>query len=52
MAAGWRVLGATRCELHLMRLHAFLQEFAGRAAEETPNNSPEAENAVQVMTVR
>lgn len=34
-----------------MRLRAFQQEFAGRAAEETPDNSPEAGNAVQVMTV-
>ncbi len=46
-----RVLGATRGEIYLMRLKAFLEEFAGRAAEEIPDSSPEAANAVQVMTV-
>jgi DNA helicase-2/ATP-dependent DNA helicase PcrA len=30
---------------------ALLEEFAGRAAEETPDSSPEARNAVQIMTV-
>ena len=46
-----RILGATRGEVYLMRLKAFLEEFAGRAAEETPETSPEAGNAVQIMTV-
>jgi DNA helicase-2/ATP-dependent DNA helicase PcrA len=48
-AAG--VLGATRGEIYLVRMKAFLEEFAGRAAEETPGNAPEAEKAVQVMTI-
>jgi DNA helicase-2/ATP-dependent DNA helicase PcrA len=46
-----QILGATRGEVYLMRLKAFLEEFAGRAAEETPDSSPEAANAVQIMTV-
>jgi DNA helicase-2/ATP-dependent DNA helicase PcrA len=46
-----QVLGASRGEIYLIRLRAFLEEFAGRAAEETPDSSPEARNAVQVMTV-
>jgi DNA helicase II / ATP-dependent DNA helicase PcrA len=45
------VLGATRGEIYLIRLRAFLEEFAGRSAEETPDTSPESRNAVQVMTV-
>jgi DNA helicase-2/ATP-dependent DNA helicase PcrA len=44
-------LGATRGEVYLMRLKAFLEEFAGRAAEETPDRMPEIANAVQIMTV-
>jgi DNA helicase-2/ATP-dependent DNA helicase PcrA len=46
-----RALGATRGQVYLMRLKAFLEEFAGRAAEETPDRMPEMANAVQVMTV-
>jgi ATP-dependent DNA helicase UvrD/PcrA len=44
-------LGPTPGQLYLIRLKAFLEEFAGRAAEETPDTMPEAQNAVQVMTV-
>ncbi len=46
-----RVLGATAGGVYLARLKAFLEHFAGRAAEETPDRAPEAHNAVQVMTV-
>ncbi|HXF50605.1 MAG TPA: PD-(D/E)XK nuclease family protein, partial [Dehalococcoidia bacterium] len=49
--AAARVLGATPGEMYLIRLRAFLEHFAGRAAEETPDTAPEARNAVQVMTV-
>ena len=45
------VLGTTQGEIYLMRLRAFLEEFAGRAAEETPDNLPVVSEAVQVMTV-
>lgn len=45
------VLGVTRGEVYLARLRAFLEEFAGRAAEETPDRLPGSANAVQVMTV-
>ncbi|MDI6824253.1 MAG: ATP-dependent DNA helicase [Bacillota bacterium] len=50
-AAPERVLGTTRGEVYLARLRAFLEEFAGRAAEETPEKLPSAADAVQVMTV-
>jgi DNA helicase-2/ATP-dependent DNA helicase PcrA len=46
-----QVLGATRGQIYLIRLKAFLEHFAGRAAEETPDTAPEARNAVQIMTV-
>lgn len=46
-----RVLGASPGDVYLIRLRAFLEQFAGRAAEETPDNAPEARNAVRVMTV-
>ncbi len=46
-----RVLGSTPGEIYLMRLRAFLEHFAGRAAEETPDTAPESRNAVQIMTV-
>lgn len=49
--AAARVLGVTPGETYLIRLRAFLEHFAGRAAEETPDTAPEARNAVQVMTV-
>lgn len=45
------VLGATRGELYLIRLRAFLEEFAGRAEEETPDTASEARASVQIMTV-
>lgn len=45
------VLGATRGEIYLLRLRAFLAEFAGRAAEETPEGGAQGGDAVQVMTV-
>ncbi len=50
-AAGARRLGSTRGTVYLMRMRAFLEEFAGRAAEETPDRLPEAADAVQIMTV-
>lgn len=46
-----QVLGATRGEVYLIRLRAFLEQFAGRAAEETPDLAGETTDAVQVMTV-
>lgn len=45
------VVGASHGEVYLMRVRAFLEHFAGRAAEETPDTAPEARDAVQVMTV-
>jgi DNA helicase II / ATP-dependent DNA helicase PcrA len=45
------VLGATRGGIYLMRLRAYLEQFAGRAAEETLDSAPEARNAVQIMTI-
>ncbi len=50
-AATHTVLGMTAGEIYLRRLRAFLEEFAGRAAEETPDNSPQAADSVRVMTV-
>lgn len=50
-AAAPVVLGMTAGQIYLRRLRAFLEEFAGRAAEETPDNSPEAVDSVRVMTV-
>ncbi len=50
-ASSARVLGVTPGDTYLIRLRAFLEHFAGRAAEETPDTAPEARNAVQVMTV-
>jgi DNA helicase-2/ATP-dependent DNA helicase PcrA len=46
-----RRLERTRGEIYLVRLRAFLEHFAGRAAEETPDTLPEAQDSVQVMTV-
>jgi DNA helicase-2/ATP-dependent DNA helicase PcrA len=46
-----RILGATRGQIYLVRLKAFLEAFVGRAAEETPDRAPGAREAVQVMTV-
>ncbi|HXF71384.1 MAG TPA: ATP-dependent DNA helicase [Actinomycetota bacterium] len=46
-----RALGLTRGEVYLVRLKAFLEAFAGRAAEETPDPHGVAGDAVQVMTV-
>ncbi len=45
------VLGTTRGEIYLIRIRAFLEQFAGRAAEETPDNAAGAADAVQIMTV-
>jgi DNA helicase-2/ATP-dependent DNA helicase PcrA len=46
-----RVLGLTRGEVYLVRLRSFLEAFAGRAAEETPDEAQHAGDAVQIMTV-
>jgi ATP-dependent DNA helicase UvrD/PcrA len=46
-----KVLGSTVGEIYFMRLRAFLEEFAGRAAEEVPDTLSEAGNAIQIMTV-
>ncbi|HEY8470790.1 MAG TPA: ATP-dependent helicase, partial [Longimicrobiales bacterium] len=45
------VLGASRGEIYLMRLRAFLEEFAGRAAEEVPAQWEDTAGAVQVLTI-
>lgn len=45
------LLGRTSGEIYLMRMRAFLEEFAGRAAEETPDAGGASAEAVQVMTV-
>ncbi len=45
------MLGASRGEVYLVRLKSFLEHFAGRAAEETPDPPRAAADAVQVMTV-
>jgi hypothetical protein len=45
------VLGGTGGEIYLIRLRAFLEQFAGRAAEETPDSNATAADAVQVMTI-
>jgi DNA helicase-2/ATP-dependent DNA helicase PcrA len=45
------VLGAPHGEIYLIRLKAFLEQFSGRSAEETPDTAPGADNAVQIMTV-
>lgn len=45
------VLGATRGEIYLVRLRAFLEEFAGRAAEEAPAEWEQTAGAVQVLTI-
>lgn len=45
------VLGASRGEIYLMRLRAFLEEFAGRAAEEVPAGWEDGAGAVQVLTI-
>src|SRR5690606_22808654 len=45
------VLGASRGEIYLMRLRAFLEEFAGRAAEEVPAHWEDNAGAVQVLTI-
>jgi len=45
------VLGPTRGEAYLMRLRAFLEEFAGRAAEEAPAEWEQTAGAVQVLTI-
>src|SRR5690606_8019266 len=45
------VLGPTRGEAYLMRLRAFLEEFAGRAAEEVPAGWDDDAGAVQVLTI-
>jgi DNA helicase-2/ATP-dependent DNA helicase PcrA len=50
-AAAKQVLGRTRGEVYLNRLRAFLEQFAGRAAEETPDPSWGEDDAVKVMTV-
>ncbi|HWP63705.1 MAG TPA: ATP-dependent DNA helicase [Candidatus Binatia bacterium] len=46
-----RILGRTRGEIYLLRLKAFLETFASRAAEETPDPPKTALEAVQIMTV-
>lgn len=46
-----RKLGTAPGEVYLRRMKAYLEEFAGRAAEETPDTAPETRNAVQIMTV-
>jgi DNA helicase-2/ATP-dependent DNA helicase PcrA len=45
------VVGTSPGELYLVRLRAFLEEFAGRAAEETPDPAVGWRDGVQVMTV-
>lgn len=50
-AAGPRILGSRRGEVYLVRLRAYLQHFASRAAEETPANDPTAAQAIQIMTI-
>jgi DNA helicase-2/ATP-dependent DNA helicase PcrA len=45
------VLGASRGQIYLMRLRAFLEHFAGRAAEETPEAAAGVVDAVRIMTV-
>jgi DNA helicase-2/ATP-dependent DNA helicase PcrA len=45
------ILELTPGQLYLMRLRAFLEEFAGRAAEETPDATRSGEDVVQIMTV-
>lgn len=44
-------LGASRGEIYLVRLRAFLEEFAGRAAEEAPAEWEQTAGAVQVLTI-
>jgi DNA helicase II / ATP-dependent DNA helicase PcrA len=48
---GARVLGGRRGDVYLVRLRAYLEHFAGRAAEETPATDPAAAGAVQIMTI-
>ena len=46
-----RILGTRRGDVYLVRLRAYLEHFAARAAEETPATDPAAANAVQIMTI-
>lgn len=46
-----RVLGSRRGDVYLVRLRAYLEHFAARAAEETPDTDPAAADAVQIMTI-
>jgi ATP-dependent DNA helicase UvrD/PcrA len=46
-----RVLGSRRGDVYLVRLRAYLEHFAARAAEETQDTDPAAADAVQIMTV-
>ena len=45
------VLGSRRGDVYLVRLRAYLEHFAARAAEETPDTDPAAADAVQIMTI-
>jgi len=45
------VLGSRRGDVYLVRLRAYLEHFAARAAEETPDTDPAAADAVQLMTI-
>lgn len=46
-----RILGSRRGDVYLVRLRAYLEHFAARAAEETPDTDPAAADAVQIMTI-
>jgi len=50
-AGGQRVLGSRRGDVYLVRLRAYLEHFATRAAEETPDTDPAAADGVQIMTI-
>ncbi|HEX5437835.1 MAG TPA: ATP-dependent DNA helicase [Gemmatimonadaceae bacterium] len=50
-SASVRRLGATHGEIYLLRMRAFLEQFAGRAAEDLPDDGAQQVNAVQLMTV-
>jgi DNA helicase-2/ATP-dependent DNA helicase PcrA len=45
------IVGSTRGDVYLRRLRAFLEQFAGRAAEEGSDELADELNAVQIMTI-
>lgn len=51
VASGRTVVGRTRGETYLARMRVFLEQYAGRAAEETPDTAPGEGEGVQIMTV-